>query len=149
QDRITRAAQHINAVDLGDGDFAYYADETSSYWVVDEDDLADLCDYLDDADEDIRRDAYSHWCAGTVSREMPQGWKPDVTESQYRVEYILGGDCCAACCGIVEGLAADHSIVTADQRREIDAAVGRCEHHCSASQSHRYYDSRGREEAAQ
>jgi len=73
---IERAANHINATELSDGRYAYYADETSSYHVVDADDLGELCDYLDDDDESISRDAYSHWCAGTTSEEMPAGWEP-------------------------------------------------------------------------
>ena len=73
---IRRAAEHIDATHIGDGYYAYYADETSSYWVVDEEDLPTLCGYLDDPDEDIRRDAYSHWCARTTGREMPDGWTP-------------------------------------------------------------------------
>jgi phage pi2 protein 07 len=76
-ERLTRAADHLGAVELDDGDYAYYADETGSYWVVDAYELADLCDYLDDEDPSIADDAYSHWCAGTSGREMRKGWEPD------------------------------------------------------------------------
>lgn len=76
EDRLARAAAHIEAVELADGTWAHYADETSTWYVVDADDLESLCDYLDDEDPSISRDAYSHWCAGTTSEEMPEGWEP-------------------------------------------------------------------------
>lgn len=75
--RIDRAAQHIEATDLGGGRWAHYATETSTWWVVSTAELESLCDYLDDEDEQVSGDAYSHWCAGTVAEEMPSGWTPD------------------------------------------------------------------------
>lgn len=75
-DRLSRAAAHIGATRLDDGRWAYCADETRRYHVVDEDDLAELCDYLDDDDPGISRDAYSHWFAGTRALEMPASWRP-------------------------------------------------------------------------
>jgi len=74
--KLQRAAKHIDATDLGDGQWAHYAAETSCYYVVTADELEELCDYLDDEDPQISRDAYSHWCAGTSAREMPRGWVP-------------------------------------------------------------------------
>ena len=74
--RLERAAAHVGATDIGDDQWAYYADETSCYYVVSASDLEDLCDYLDDADPSISRDAYSHWCAGTTAAEQPEGWEP-------------------------------------------------------------------------
>lgn len=74
--KLARAADHISAVRMGDGRYAYYAEEISAYVVVTAEGLAELCDYLDDDDADIRRDAYSHWCAGTPGEEMPSGWEP-------------------------------------------------------------------------
>jgi hypothetical protein len=75
--RLARAAAHIDATDLGDGRWAHYADETSTWWVVTADELEELCDYLDSDDEQVSGDAYSHWCAGTSGEEMPAGWTPD------------------------------------------------------------------------
>lgn len=75
-DRLSRAAAEISAIRLDDGRWAYFADETRRYNVVDEDDVAKLYDYLVDVDPAIRRDAYSHWCAGTRTLEMPAGWTP-------------------------------------------------------------------------
>lgn len=73
-----RAASHIDAVKLPDGRWAHYDDGTHSWWVVTEGDMSRLCKYLDheDEDEDIRNDAYSHWCASNVAEEMPRGWTP-------------------------------------------------------------------------
>lgn len=34
--RLQRAAAHVDAVDMGDGTWAHYADETSSWWADDE-----------------------------------------------------------------------------------------------------------------
>jgi hypothetical protein len=76
--KTERAAKHIDATDLGDGTWAYYADETSRWYVCPAAELAELCDYLDSDDEQISSDAYSHWCAGhTDVEEMPVGWTPD------------------------------------------------------------------------
>lgn len=75
-ERLQRASDRINATDLGDGMWAYWADEVDRYCVVDADDLEELCDYLDADDEQVRDDAFSHWCAGTLADEMPRGWEP-------------------------------------------------------------------------
>lgn len=71
---LARAAEHIDAVQIGAERWAHYAAETSSWWVVSADELESLCDYLDD--ETIRGDAYSLWCADTDAREKPIGWEP-------------------------------------------------------------------------
>jgi len=51
-------------------DVIYYDDATGHYWRSDADDLDDLAALMDDDDADIRRDAYSHWCAGTSSDDL-------------------------------------------------------------------------------
>lgn len=43
----------------------YYDDTTQKFYLAPIDDLQDLQDLMDDPDEDVARDAYSHWCAGT------------------------------------------------------------------------------------
>lgn len=78
--RLARAADHIDAVELSDGRWAHYAAETSAWYVVSSEELAELCDYLDHDDEQIRGSAYSHWCAGTSAEEMPEGWTPDTSD---------------------------------------------------------------------
>jgi hypothetical protein len=77
---VTRAAKHIDATELSDGRWAHYDDAAAAWFVVAADDLADLCDYLDDSDPVIASDAYSHWCAGTSAAEMPSGWSPEAYE---------------------------------------------------------------------
>lgn len=77
--RLNRAIDRVSATDLGDDQWAYWADETSRYYVVDSDDLESLCDYLDSDDEKIASDAYSHWCAGTMAEEKPKGWEPGMS----------------------------------------------------------------------
>lgn len=64
------AIKALSAVEVDGDEYAYYADETSSWWIVTEDELAEWLDYPE-------RDRYSHWCAGTSGREMPEGWSPD------------------------------------------------------------------------
>lgn len=76
EERLARAAKHIDATKLDDGRWAHYAEETSRWHVVDDSELAELCDYLDSDDQSVSNDAYSHWCAGTSSEEMPEGWEP-------------------------------------------------------------------------
>lgn len=78
-DELARAAKHLDATDIGEGRWAYYAEETGRYYVVEADALEALAaDYLDSDDEDIRADAYSHWCAGEGSdaKRMPTDWSP-------------------------------------------------------------------------
>lgn len=77
QERIARAADRLSATALGDGRWAYYDDATQRYWVVDADDLAGLCDYLDADDEYERAAAYSLWCSDTLATEMPRAWTPE------------------------------------------------------------------------
>lgn len=79
---IKRAAKHIDAVELDDGNWAHYATETSAWWVVSPEELAELCEYLDSDDEEISSDAYSHWCSGGPGKEMPEGWEPDMDPSK-------------------------------------------------------------------
>ena len=74
ENAINRAADHIDATELPDGNWAHYDDAMGRYYVVTADELAELCDYLDDTDPQISSDAYSHWCAGTSAIEMPDGW---------------------------------------------------------------------------
>lgn len=74
---VQRAAKHIGATELDGDRWAHYAQETRTWWVVTTDELAKLCEYLDNDDEEISRDAYSHWCAGVAGKEMPRGWSPE------------------------------------------------------------------------
>lgn len=68
--QLDRAAEYLDAKLMDNGNYTYYDDATRSYWSVSADDLVKLCNYLDHADEDIRRDAYSHWCSSTISTEL-------------------------------------------------------------------------------
>lgn len=63
--RAQRAAKHIDATELADGRWIHYDDGTREWCVVPTLILASLCDFLDDTDEHVRSDAYSHWCAST------------------------------------------------------------------------------------
>jgi len=90
ESNIQRAANHVGAVELQSGEYAHYADETSTYRVVDADEMAELCDYLDSDDEQVALSAYSHWCAGTSGREMPRGWTPDQTGDDVVVQCGCG-----------------------------------------------------------
>lgn len=74
--RLQRAVAHVGAVKVGVALWAHYADETSRWYQVSSDELRELCDYLDNPDPQINRDAYSHWCAGTSARAMPADWTP-------------------------------------------------------------------------
>ena len=72
-EKISEAAAHIDASPAADADgYLYYADETSRYYRVDEDDLVELYDLLHHEDEDLRGSAYSHWCAGTLGEELTE-----------------------------------------------------------------------------
>jgi len=74
--RLTRAAEYVDAVELPDGRWAHYADETQQWYAVSAETLAELADYLDRDP----LDGYSFWCAETDSEEMPAGWDPEAHE---------------------------------------------------------------------
>lgn len=61
RERITRAAEHLDA--HGASHYVYEESPGNSYRVS-AGAVGALADYLDHSDEDIRRDAYSHWCVG-------------------------------------------------------------------------------------
>lgn len=140
---MQRAVAALSAISLLDGTYAYYDDAMARWYVIDEAAVATVPQYQDDPDEDIARDWYSHWCAGTTAREMPRGWSPCMAAGEYMIEYVYGGDCCEDCCAAVERLAPDLSIVSEGLRDAIDDAVGHCEYHCTSTQSHRWVDRRG------
>jgi hypothetical protein len=79
--RLRRAASHINAIELHDGCWAHYAEETGHWYIITAHELEELCDYLDDSDPEISSNAYSHWCAGTNAEEQPKGWEPKLPAS--------------------------------------------------------------------
>ena len=74
--RLQRAAAHLSAVRTGRTTWAHYDDAMGLWYQISSDELRELCDYLDDPDPQISRDAYSHWCAGTSAKETPKGWTP-------------------------------------------------------------------------
>lgn len=47
------------------GSVVHYDDSMHLYYVGPVEDLEYLAALMEDADEDVARDAYSHWCAGT------------------------------------------------------------------------------------
>lgn len=50
----------------------YYDDNTSSYYLSPVEDVDDLVALMNSLDEEIGRDAYSHWCAGTSHPECDE-----------------------------------------------------------------------------
>jgi hypothetical protein len=75
-ERLSRAAECVRAVKISPRRWAHYAYETHRWYVLSATALASLCDYQDNPYPAISQDAYSHWCAGTSAREMPEGWSP-------------------------------------------------------------------------
>ena len=47
------------------GSWMYFARETSETYRLSEDDIDYLVELMNHEDDDIRRDAYSHWCTGS------------------------------------------------------------------------------------
>jgi hypothetical protein len=82
---LDRAVTKLDAVRMTwgahDGDYAHYDDGMGRWYIVSAQELVEYCDYLDHEDEQISGDAYSHWCAGNTSVEMPRGWAPEADES--------------------------------------------------------------------
>lgn len=64
--RYTRedAIALISASKAADGDgYIYRAGETDEWYRFDEHDLDELVGLMNSDDEDVARDAYSHWCS--------------------------------------------------------------------------------------
>lgn len=69
---LARAIAYLDAIQIEDDQYAYWADETRSWWVSYDCDLVELCRYLDDPNSG----GYSMWCADHTAREMPAGYDP-------------------------------------------------------------------------
>lgn len=65
-DPIGAGITRLGAVDLGDEQYAYYADETRAWYLVSADDVRDLGARLLAGEQD----AYSLWCAATIATEV-------------------------------------------------------------------------------
>jgi hypothetical protein len=84
---LDRATTELGAVELSDGQYAYYDEGMDRWYIVTAADLESyVTDYLGSDDEAITADAYSHWCAGTVAEEMPRGWDPADPEAHVEVQ---------------------------------------------------------------
>lgn len=71
--RIQAAVERINgSITSDESSVIYYDDSMQKYYLSDIDDLGDLADLMESDDEDIARDAYSHWCAGTSHPECDE-----------------------------------------------------------------------------
>ena len=89
------ALDRLDATRLTDGRYAYHADETRTYYVVDEAEIALLAEMM--ADPDVQ-DAYSEWCA--ISGE----------EADVQVLRELGVDVPVTCeCGTATGVSCEWS----------------------------------------
>ena len=61
-EKITEACKKINASKAADSNgYIYRADETGEWYRITDDELVILSDLLHTGDEDVARDAYSHW----------------------------------------------------------------------------------------
>ena len=69
--KVKRASIILRAVPVGDDNWAHYAEETRRYYIMTEEELEKLCDYIDSG-----VDGYSRWCADYPGEEQPQGWEP-------------------------------------------------------------------------
>lgn len=69
---VTNLAVGLERLDVrhhADCVVVYYAEETSSHWLVTENDVAELGSMLREADPSLNGQEYSHWCAGV--RPLP------------------------------------------------------------------------------
>ena len=64
---VKNAVEMLRAVQLSPRKWAYYAEETSAWYVVSRRDLADLGELLAAGETD----AYSHWCAACGREATP------------------------------------------------------------------------------
>lgn len=88
--KIAQAAEDLDAKQLSDGRYAYYADETGSWWIVSAGELVEYVDdYMWSDDPIIAADAYSHWCAGASADEVDED-SPEYEEITGRVHCQSG-----------------------------------------------------------
>jgi len=66
------AIRLLDAAEIEPGQWAYYDDATSSYWVSSTADLTALGRMVHAGTPD----AYSIWCSSSVACEMPAEWSP-------------------------------------------------------------------------
>jgi len=65
------AIERLQAIPLTDGDYAYFADETRSFYRVDVNDLDYLAKMLSDP---LCQDPYSEWCALSSLEPLPKNF---------------------------------------------------------------------------
>jgi hypothetical protein len=80
-ERIERAANHIEATKVDDENYVYYADEVQDWYLVEAASLDGLGILLEADDDDVRRDAYSHWCSGPDAGEPLDVGLGDITDA--------------------------------------------------------------------
>ena len=67
------AIERINGSLTEDGESViYYDDNTQKHYLSPVEDIGDLVSFMNSEDEDVARDAYSHWCAGTSHPECDE-----------------------------------------------------------------------------
>lgn len=71
-----QGSQYLAATRISRLRWAYYDRVPSAWYVVSDADVRYLGELLTSDETEIRDNAYSDWCATTVQREMPEGWKP-------------------------------------------------------------------------
>jgi hypothetical protein len=67
--RWVDAANEIGG-EISGGYVIYWDDATQRWWQNSAEDLDYLADLLEDPDEDVRANAYGHWCAATPGEEL-------------------------------------------------------------------------------
>jgi hypothetical protein len=89
--KIKTAAARIDATKVDADHHVYYADEVSDWILTTGDALCGLADLLEHDDEDIRRDAYSHWCSGdTDAVYLGIGHEADCDDAIEAARRVLG-----------------------------------------------------------
>lgn len=64
------------------GSVVYFDDNTRRYYVGPKEDLGRLVRLMDDDDEDMSRDAYSHWCAGVSHGDGYESMEDAITAAK-------------------------------------------------------------------
>jgi hypothetical protein len=91
-ERIERAANHIKATKVDDENYVYYADEVLDWYLVEAASLDGLGLLLEADDDDVRRDAYSHWCSGPDSGEPLQVSTGDYQRAIEAAKEVIGSE---------------------------------------------------------
>jgi hypothetical protein len=106
------ALERIQGSVIGES-MIYYDDSMQRYYVGPASDLDYLRDLMADDDEEVRSDAYSHWCAGTSHGDGYATLEEAAAAARYGARVVVRDGCNDRCgmVGMVAGYDAENAAI--------------------------------------